>query len=186
MVIAVQPCDIYNIASQVNIDVFSQHIDAIPYGAHTGWILPYAIKDAGAKGSLINHAEHQIKLKDISQAIDIATKINLEIIACASDVAISKAIACFQPTYVAIEPPELIGGDISVTTAEPDIIKDSVNVIQNIDSSIGVLCGAGIKTDKDVYKAIELGTCGILIASGIVKAKDKQKILERMSQSMIK
>mgnify|MGYP000539453208 CR=1 FL=1 len=49
MAIAVQPSDIFMIANEVAIDIFSQHVDAIDYGSYTGWISPYAIKEAGAK-----------------------------------------------------------------------------------------------------------------------------------------
>jgi triosephosphate isomerase len=186
MAIAVQPCDVYKVANEAEIDVFSQHIDAIEYGSNTGWILPHAIKEAGAAGTLINHSEHRMKIEDIARAIEIAKKLNLKIIACASNVTITKAIACFTPDYVAIEPPELIGGDISVTKAKPSVVKNAVDAVKKIDENVKVLCGAGIKDGRDVAKAIELGTEGILVASGVVKAKDKEKVLKDMAEAMVK
>jgi Thiazole biosynthesis protein ThiG. len=42
------------------------------------------------------------------------------------------------------------------------------------------LCGAGIKNREDVAKAIELGSDGILLASGIVKAKDVNAACEEI------
>jgi len=186
MAIAVQPSDIFMVANEVAIDIFSQHVDAIDYGSYTGWISPYAIKEAGAKGSLLNHSEHRMKIEDISKAIKTAKEIGLEIIACASNVEITKAIACFNPNYVAIEPPELIGGDISVTKAKPSIVKNAVEAVKEINKDIKVLCGAGIKSSEDVSKAVELGADGILVASGIVKAKDKEKVLDEMAKAMIK
>jgi triosephosphate isomerase len=186
MAIAVQPCDVYKVANEAEIDVFSQHIDAIEYGSNTGWILPHAIKEAGAAGTLINHSEHRMKIEDIARAIEIAKKLNLKIIACASNVTITKAIACFTPDYVAIEPPELIGGDISVTKAKPSVVKNAVDAVKEIDENVKVLCGAGIKDGRDVAKAIELGTEGILVASGVVKAKDKEKVLKDMAEAMVK
>lgn len=184
MAIAVQPSDVATVANNTSIDVFSQHIDAIDYGSYTGWISPYAVKEAGAKGSLINHSEHRMKIEDISKAIKMANEIGLEIIACASNVDVTKAIACLNPDYVAIEPPELIGGEISVTKAKPSIVKNAVSAVKKINPNVKVLCGAGIKNGEDVAKAIELGTIGVLIASGIVKAKNKEKILEEMAKAI--
>ena len=184
MAIAVQPTDVAIVAKNTSIDVFCQHIDAIDYGSYTGWISPYAVKEAGAKGSLINHSEHRMKIEDISKAIKIAKKIGLEIIACASNVDVTKAIACLNPDYVAVEPPELIGGDISVTKAKPSIVKNAVSTVKKINSEVKVLCGAGIKSGEDVAKAIELGTVGVLVASGVVKAKNKEKVLEEMAKAI--
>ena len=43
-----------------------------------------------------------------------------------------------------------------------------------------VLCGAGIHTGEDVKKSRELGAKGILVASGVVKAKDQRKALKEL------
>ena len=41
------------------------------------------------------------------------------------------------------------------------------------------MIGAGIKTNEDVKKSVELGSEGILVASGIMKAKEfRASILE--------
>ncbi|RLF43416.1 MAG: triose-phosphate isomerase [Thermoplasmata archaeon] len=186
MIIAVQPCDIYRVANETKIKVFCQHIDAIKYGSHTGWILPHAIKEAGARGTLINHSEHRMKIEDIFSASRIASQIGLERIICASVVEIASAVACFMPEYVAIEPPELIGGDISVTKAKPEVVSRAVEAVKKVNEKVKVLCGAGIKDGKDVAKAIELGTEGILVASGVVKAKDKEKVLVEMAEAMVR
>jgi triosephosphate isomerase len=78
---------------------------------------------------------------------------------------------------VAVEPPELIGGDISVTTANPDIVSGTVTEIKKIAPGVKVLCGAGVKTGEDVRVAAELGTEGVLLASGVVKAQDPKEAL---------
>ena len=77
-----------------------------------------------------------------------------------------------------MEPPELIGGDISVTSANPKIVQDTVEAVKAVDSSVSVLCGAGVKTGDDVYTALQLGADGVLLASGVVKAKDPRAVLE--------
>ena len=72
----------------------------------------------------------------------------------------------FNPDLIAIEPPELIGGEVSVSTAKPHLISDAVVIL----GPNRVLVGAGIETANDVKVAKELGACGILVASGVVRA----------------
>ena len=86
-----------------------------------------------------------------------------------------------KPNFIAVEPPELIGGDISVTTADPGIVSGSVAAVTDIDKNIKVLCGAGVKNGKDVAKSIELGAEGVLLASGVVKAKDKESVIRDLA-----
>ena len=177
MGIAVQATDISLCAKNVSIPVFAEHIDPVKPGSHTGWTLPEAIKAAGAVGTLINHSEHRLKLADIDVCITRAKELELDHIVCSNNIDTSKAIAAFSPNFIAVEPPELIGGDISVTSADPGIVSGSVDAVRKIDKKVKVLCGAGVKNGKDVAKAIELGSDGVLLASGIVKAKDKEKVI---------
>ena len=81
---------------------------------------------------------------------------------------------------IAIEPPELIGGDISVSTANPEIISETVSKVSEISSNIKILCGAGVKTRDDVSKAFELGVDGILLASGVVLSNNPRKTLHEL------
>jgi len=183
MILAVQHADIYRVRENSSIDVFAQHVDAIEQGSHTGWILVDGIKEAGAKGSIVNHSEHTLKIDEIKKVVEMLRKRNMESIVCASDNVMAKSVAVFQPDYVAVEPPELIGGDISVTKAKPEIVENAVNSVKEVSKS-KVLCGAGIKNGKDVKKAIELGADGILVASGVIKAREKEKIIVEMAEAM--
>jgi len=184
MAIAVQATDITLCANEVKIPVFAEHIDPIKPGSHTGWTLPEAVKSAGATGTLINHSEHRLILADVDVCITRAKELGLDHIVCSNNVSTSKAIAAFAPNFVAVEPPELIGGDISVTTANPKIVSDSVAVVKNIDKNVGVLCGAGVKNGKDVAKSIELGADGVLLASGIVKAKNQEEVIRDLASGV--
>ena len=181
MAIAVQAADISICTEKINIPVFAEHIDPITPGSHTGWTLPEAVKTAGAVGTLINHSEHRLILADIDTCITIAKKLSLDHIICTNNISTSKAAAVFSPNFVAVEPPELIGGDISVTTADPGIVSGSVDAVKKIDKNVRVLCGAGVKNGKDVAKSIELGADGVLLASGIVKAKDKESVIRDLA-----
>lgn len=177
MAVSVQSVDIKECSENISIPVFSEHIDPIKPGSHTGWLLPEAIKSAGAVGSLINHSEHRLKLADIDFCIARAKELDLDQIVCTNNILTSKAIAALSPNFLAVEPPELIGGDISVTTANPEIVSGSVNAVKEINDNVKVLCGAGVKNGYDVAKAIELGSVGVLLASGIIKVKNKEKII---------
>jgi triosephosphate isomerase len=177
MAICVQATDITLCAQKVKIPVWAEHFDPIKPGSHTGWTLPDAVKQAGAIGSLINHSEHRLQLADVEACVAIAKDFSLDHIVCTNNVLTSKAAATFAPDFVAVEPPELIGGDISVTTVDPGIVSNSVDVVKDINKEVKVLCGAGVKNGKDVAKSIELGADGVLLASGVVKAKDKEVVL---------
>ena len=181
MAIAVQACDLSRCAELGSIPVYAQHIDPIKPGSSTGWTLPEAVKQAGAVGTLINHSEHRLILADIDTCILRAKDLGLETLVCTNNVATSKAVATFSPGLLAVEPPELIGGDISVTTADPGIVSNTVQAVRKINSSVKILCGAGVKNGKDVSKAIELGADGVLLASGVVKAKNKEEVLRDLA-----
>jgi len=177
LVISVQSADIFRCTQSVRIPVYAQHIDPMPAGSCTGWTLPEAVKAAGATGTLINHSEHRLQLADIDACITRAKAVGLTSVVCTNNVATSKAAAALLPAMVAVEPPELIGGDISVTTADPRIVSDSVKAVKTVAPSVKILCGAGVKTGQDVAAARKLGADGVLLASGVVKAKDQEKVL---------
>jgi triosephosphate isomerase len=176
-VIAPPSFDLALVASSVKIPVFAQHLDSVVSGSTTGHATVENAKASGASGTLVNHSERRLKIAEIHELIDRCRSAELMTIVCTNNLAVSKACAAMEPDYVAIEPPELIGGDISVTTASPKIVEDTVLSIKSINRRVGVLCGAGVKAGKDVRKAIELGTDGVLLASGVVKAKDRRAVL---------
>ena len=99
------------------------------------------------------------------------------ICACAADVDEAHQLAGLGPTFIAVEPPELIGGDISVTTADPAIISETVDAVRGINPNVRVLCGAGVKDGNDVRTAVQLGAHGVLLASGVTKAEDIDAVL---------
>ena len=177
IVIAPPMLDLAIVSRTVNIPVFAQHLDPVTSGSTTGHVTIENAKASGAKGTLVNHAERRLKLAEIHEVIDSCRTLGLDTIVCTNNIPVSKACAAMDPDFVAIEPPELIGGDVSVTTANPKIVSDAVEAIRMISGNVGVLCGAGVKNGRDVAKAIELGTDGVLLASGVVKAKDRRAVL---------
>ncbi len=177
LVIAVPTPDIHRISSEVRLPIFAQHVDPIIPGASTGFILPEAVQKAGAVGTLINHAEHQLKVSTINATIKRVQELSMRTVVCANNPRTSLALAMLGPDAVAVEPPELIGGDISVSTAKPEIITDTVEAIREHSPGVQVLCGAGVKNGADVKKAVELGSDGVLLASGVVKHEDPRAVL---------
>jgi len=165
------------VARSVKIPVFTQSVDPYPEGARTGWNTPSLARTAGAIGTLVNHAEHRLSDGEMGKTVGICRTIPLETMVCADTPRTAAGVATFEPTYVALEPPELIGGDLSVTKANPQSITESVEMVRKVSSKVGVLCGAGIKTGLDVANAIELGAMGVLVASGIVRAVDPKGAL---------
>jgi triosephosphate isomerase len=169
--------DLYRVASSVKIPVFAQHIDGVGAGSYTGHITAECVKSAGARGTLINHSERRLLLSDIDSAVQSAKKAGLTSIVCTNNVPVTKAAATFAPDFVAIEPPELIGSGIPVSKADPDIVSGSVRAVKKIAQDVDVLCGAGISKGEDVAAALELGASGVLLASGVIKAKDPKAAL---------
>jgi len=185
--IAPQFTDIYLLAKNVKkVKIFAQHIDPIEPGAYTGHILPEAVKEAGAVGTLINHSEKPMKIIDIEKAINIAKKLGLITIVCANDEIVGAAIAKFNPDYVAVEPPELIGTGISVSTAKPEIVINSVKMIKEVNPNIKVLVGAGISNKEDVKKALEYGAEGVLLASAVTKANNFYEKIKELAEGFIR
>lgn len=177
IVVAPQFVDLARIAETVEIPVFAQHIDPIRPGSFTGHILAESIKGAGAVGTLINHSERQLKLSDVDSTIALTREHGLTSCVCANNPSVSASIAALRPDIISVEPPELIGSGISVSRAKPEIVTDTIKLVRKVDRKMVILCGAGISTAEDVSKALKLGTCGVLVASGIVKAKNPYGVL---------
>ncbi|MFW5747126.1 MAG: triose-phosphate isomerase, partial [Nanoarchaeota archaeon] len=86
-------------------------------------------------------------------------------------------IAAMGPDMVAVEPPELIGGDISISTGRPGLITETVEAVRKVTQDVPVLCGAGVSTTQDVRTSLQLGAKGVLLASGVMKADDPAAVL---------
>ena len=171
--VVVQPVDLAWLSHELSIPVYAQHIDPVNFGSHTGHILPENVKMAGAAGTLLNHSERRLDRDAIKASVERAGEVELKVILCAKDPEEGASFLEFEPDLIAVEPPELIGGDISVSTAQPEIIENAAKLI----GSDKLLVGAGVKNGADVRKSIELGARGVLLASGITKAADPKAVL---------
>ncbi len=181
--IAPQFTDIKTIADTVHVPVFVQHLDPIKPGGYTGHVLVDSVKQAGAVGTLINHSERRLKLSEIDEIIRITKEHDLVSIVCANNPSTSAAVAALKPDIIAIEPPELIGTGIPVSKAKPEVVTDTVKLVRQINPTVTILCGAGISHGEDVAAALKLETEGVLVASGIVKAKNPYMVMREFADS---
>jgi triosephosphate isomerase len=178
--VAPQLADLSSISRVVKIPVYSQHVDGAGYGSFTGQVTAASLQAAGASGSLINHSERRLKLAEIEASLAACRSFGLVSIICTNSVATTRAASALEPDYVAVEPPELIGSGIPVSKADPEVVRRSVEAVKRIAPRVGVLCGAGITTGEDLRAALDLGSEGVLLASGIIKAKDQRQALEEL------
>jgi len=183
IIVVPQLADLAKVAEAVEIPVFAQHIDPIKPGSNTGHVLAESVKEAGAVGTLINHSELQLRLIDIEAIIALAKEKGMVSCVCANNPSVSAAIAAMRPDITSVEPPELIGSGISVSKAKPEIVTDTVKLVHKIDPKMTILCGAGISQVEDVSIALKLGTQGVLVASGIVKAKDPYTVMRAFADA---
>lgn len=180
IVVCPQLADAQKIKESVSIPVFAQHVDAVEPGSHTGWVLLASLKEIGLDGSLVNHSEHRIDKTSIDIIVKKLKGVGMTSIVCTKDVAETADYALLKPDFLAIEPPELIGSGISVSTSRPEVVSGAVKAAKGAN----VLCGAGVSRGIDVSKALELGAKGVLLASGVVKAEDPTKVLMEMAKSL--
>ncbi|MGY8702492.1 MAG: triose-phosphate isomerase [Candidatus Poseidoniales archaeon] len=170
-------------AAAPTLSVWTQHLDPVGFGSNTGWLHPSTAIQHGATGTIINHAEHKVSIEHVKELIS-QLPIGFPVCACAADLDEARALAALSPTMIAVEPPELIGGDISVTSADPAIVSDTVSLVNSVNPQVVTLCGAGVKNGQDVSTAIELGTSGVLLASGVTKAEDPLSVLRDLVSSL--
>jgi triosephosphate isomerase len=156
------------------IPILAQHLDFARPGSTTGYLVPEVAKLSGARGSLLNHSEHRLEEHAIKHGVEQLRKLRMLSLVCAKDAEEVGRFAIFRPDFIAIEPPELIGTGTAVSKARPELITDSRLALEKSlagKSSTILLCGAGIVDMIDVKRAKELGAQGILVASGVIKAK---------------
>jgi triosephosphate isomerase (TIM) len=169
--------ELHRISHHFEVPVYAQHVDGVSPGAFTGHITAEAVKLAGAEGTLINHSERRLTLAGIEASLRAASQSGLETVICTNNEATTAAAGALGPGYVAIEPPELIGGGISVSKADPQIIVRSVAAVREVNPRVKVLTGAGINSGECVKIAVDLGTEGVLLASSVVKAPEPALVL---------
>ncbi|MFB6218755.1 MAG: triose-phosphate isomerase [Halobacteriaceae archaeon] len=175
--VAPQAADVGAVAA-TGVETWAQHISPVEHGSHTGSTLAERVAERGATGTLLNHSERRLKLADIDAGVAAARRADLDTVVCANNPTQAAAAAALGPDAVALEPPELIGTGTPVSQADPDVVRGAVEAVERVDPAVDVYCGAGISTGEDVLAARELGTEGVLLASGVAKAEDPRAAIE--------
>ncbi|MFB5647587.1 MAG: triose-phosphate isomerase [Candidatus Nitrosomaritimum yanchengensis] len=178
------PQHLIGTVSKSTIPILAQHVDNSKVGSTTGFIIPELLKKSKVSGSLINHSEHRISSTEIEKLVSKLKELKMISVLCVKDVSEARKYAKLNPDYIAIEPPELIGSGKAVSKERPELITKAADAVKSAKNNTKLLCGAGIVSGEDVGKAIELGSKGILVASGIIKAKDWSKVMSEFARSM--
>lgn len=171
------------VCKSIDVPVVCQHVDSEKEGATTGFFVPEVARSYGAAGSLVNHSEHRIWMAAIGEIVKKLRSLGMVSIVCARTPEEVSQIARFSPDFIAIEPPELIGSGRAVSKENPAIITDSIKAAGGKSK---VICGAGITDGGDIAKAIQLGSHGVLVASGIVKASSWPDKIAELASAMRK
>jgi len=174
--------DLGRIAATHRLPILAPHCDPQPPGASTGFTIPEALVAAGALGSLVNHSEHRLPPSRMVPTVERLRSAGLVTVLCTRDAAESSRWARLSPPYLAVEPPDLIGGSRSVSTARPGLIRATVEAVHRVSPTVKVLCGAGIHTRRDVTIALELGSQGILVASAVATAPDPRAAMVELAR----
>lgn len=174
----VSPFDLKEIKEKVGGEVWLQHLDLFTEGKYTGWLSPLQAVKAGADGTLLNHSEHEIPPGKIKQMLKIK---GLKFMVCVKTRGqVEKWVKKLKskPDFIAYEPPELIGGKISVSQAKPEVIERIVKLLPDQK----VIVGAGIQNTEDVKISLKLGAKGILVSSAVVNAGNPEKELLELAR----
>jgi len=155
----------------------AQHMDPIVVGRGQGSILPEAVKAAGAKCVMLNHAERPVTLAHLRAAVERAKQVGLMSVVCCDSIAESRAAAELAPEIIVVEPTELIGTGV---TSDEQLIIASTKAVKDVNPTIQVLQGAGISNADDVYRTILAGADATGSSSAICKAADPAKMLREM------
>lgn len=167
-----------------HIRVFAQHMDPVTVGRGAGYVLPEALREAGAVGTLLNHAEHRLTLADIASTIRRARELGMSTVVCADSPEQAAAVAMLGPDVVLAEPPDLIATDRSAATEIPWFVERSVEAVRRVDPDILVMCGAGVRTPEDAARMMRLGVDGTGSTSAIVKARDPAAAMTGMIEAV--
>ena len=85
MVAVASAFDLSSVSSIKGLEVWSQHLDPVGQGSHTGWLEPETAIARGATGTIINHAEHKVSIEHVSALMEMLPE-GFPICACAADV----------------------------------------------------------------------------------------------------
>ncbi len=164
------------IADATDIPLWAQHSDPLTLERGTGFLPAEGERYLGIKGTFLNHSEHPMSDQDLAKAVELSHNAGLSTMIFADSIEAISRIRRLEPNYIAYEPPELIAGDVSVTSARAAIIPEAVEAARPTP----LLVGAGIRAEEDIQTALKLGAIGAVVSSAIVTASDPAAALDRL------
>ena len=184
VIVTPQYADIRLLAENTQyIHVYAQHIDPLVPGRGLGSVLAESVKEAGAVGVMLNHAEKKLTLDVIKETIARADEVGLATIVCADTVEEIRQVAELAPNLIVAEPTELIGTGVA---SDMGYVRDTIAAVRAINPDIMVLQGAGISGPDDVAQVIRAGAQATGCTSGVMKAADPEAAAEEMLYTLRK
>ncbi len=184
VILTPQYADIRLLAENTHyVHIYAQHMDDLYPGRGLGSVLPESVKEAGAVGVMLNHAEKKLTMDKIRSTIARADEVGLATIVCADSVAEIAEIAAMGPNLIVAEPTELIGTGVA---SDMGYVRDTIEAVRKINPDIMVLQGAGISGPDDVANVIRAGAQATGCTSGVFKAKDPEAAAEEMLYTLRK
>jgi len=178
------PQHLVGLVAGSKVPILAQHVDDSKMGSTTGFVVPELLKKSRISGSLINHSEHRIDSRSIRNLVERLRDLKMTSVLCVKDVSEVRRYVRLDPDYIAIEPPELIGSGKAVSKERPGLIVMAADAVKGAKNRTKLLCGAGIVSGEDVARAAELGSAGILVASGIVRARNWDRTMSEFARAM--
>lgn len=171
----------------------AQGVNEVDPGAFTGHVTWFELKQAGVAGTLLNHSENRctsskngpVDYVALKMAVDKCAASGMETYVCVQNLEEAREVLKIKPTGIAYEPPELIGGNVSVSNSKPEIVKEFCTLVKQNSESLALI-GAGVKGKEDAEKSVELGSDGLLVASGILKTDDYKSVINDLVKGLSK
>lgn len=157
--------------------VTAQHVDDINPGDAMGKVLIDSLMHIGVQAVVLNHADQPLAISTLANIIERAKETGIYTIVCTDSIPEAKAVAMLQPDIELAEPTELIG---QTHISSHNYVTSTIESIKKVNSNVLVEQGAGIRSEQDVKVLLELGSDGVGVTSGIVKADDPIKMMEKM------
>jgi triosephosphate isomerase len=174
--------DVRLIARETDLAVTAPAVHGVEAGRGMGRVLPETIREAGAAGAVINHAENRDTLADIDRKIERCREVGMDAIVCVDSVEMGRAVAQLSPHALVFEKPDDIATDRAITQTHPDRVRAFVAAIDEIDPDVRVVVGGGISTAEDVRLAFEQGADATGAASAVSLAEDPEALLREIGE----
>ena len=176
-VLTPQVPDIRLAATATDLTLTAPAVDAVEPGRGMGRLLPEALREAGAAGAVINHAENRDTLADVAAKIRRCREVGMDSLVCVDGVEMGRAVGAFEPSGMVFEKPADIASDRAITQTHPERVERFVATRDEVCPDTKVHVGGGVATAEDVRLAFEQGADATGAASAVSLADDPESLL---------